>query len=148
LADEAECESVLKDVGIWSGIVGNDGLDAEMDAQNLSQGQKQLFSLARAILRARAKAKLLPSLGGEDKTDPRGLLLLDEVSSNVDIHTDKVMQEIIRREFKEYTVIAVAHRLETVMYFDRVMVMENEEIIKSGPPTEVFQEIDANHAFD
>jgi ABC-type multidrug transport system fused ATPase/permease subunit len=77
-----------------------------------------------------------------------GLLLLDEVSSNVDIHTDGVMQEMIRREFKEYTVIAVAHRLETVVDFDRVLVMENGAIIKSGPPSEVFKEIDVSRVFD
>jgi ATP-binding cassette subfamily C (CFTR/MRP) protein 1 len=112
-----------------------------VDAQSLSQGQGQLFSLARAVLRARAKAKVAGSTAG-------GLLLLDEVSSNVDIHTDGGMQEMIRREFKEYTVIAVAHRLETVADFDRVLVMENGAIIKSGPPSEVFKEIDFSRAFD
>ena len=58
------------------------------------------------------------------------------------------MQEMIRREFKEYTVIAVAHRLEAVVHFDRVLVMENGAIIKSGPPSEGFEEIDASRAFD
>jgi ABC-type multidrug transport system fused ATPase/permease subunit len=144
LASAAECEAALKNVGLWSALAGDGdsdegGLGATIDPQSLSQGQKQLFSLARAVLRARAKAKI--ASGG-------GLLLLDEVSSNVDIHTDKVMQEIIRREFKEYTVVAVAHRLETVADFDRVLVMENGEIIQSGPPTEVFKEIDVSRAFD
>jgi ABC-type multidrug transport system fused ATPase/permease subunit len=141
LTSTAECEAAVRDVGLWSALAtGKDGLDAKVDPQSLSQGQRQLFSLGRAILRARAKAKIAPSAGG--------LLLMDEVSSNVDIHTDKVMQEIIRREFRAYTVIAIAHRLETIMDFDRVLIMDAGEIVKSGPPLEVFKEVDVSRAFD
>lgn len=69
-----------------------------------------------------------------------GLLLLDEVSSSVDVDTDRVMQEIIRREFEGYTVVMVSHRLEVVVgFFDRVVVMEGGEIVECGSPRELLE---------
>lgn len=137
-AEEAECENVLKVVGLWDIVSSRGGLEILMNADVLSQGQKQLFSLARAVLRARVKARrcqtggsLLSENGGDS---PRGILLLDEVSSSVDAETDSVMQRIIRSEFQAYTVVAVAHRLETVLDFDRVLIMEGGSIVEEGNP--------------
>jgi ABC-type multidrug transport system fused ATPase/permease subunit len=130
-ASTAECENVLKEVELWSLVENRGGLDESMKADSLSQGQKQLFSVARAVLRARARAKVLPSRafkneGGLSKSG--GILLMDEVTSSVDHATDVLIQHIIHREFKEYTVIAVAHRENTVQDFDRMIVMENGSI--------------------
>ena len=60
--------------------------------------------------------------------------MLDEVSSSVDQATEKVMQEIIRTEFKNYTVVAVSHRLEMIMDFDRVVVMDQGSVVEIGVP--------------
>jgi ABC-type multidrug transport system fused ATPase/permease subunit len=60
--------------------------------------------------------------------------LLDEVSSSVDQATEKIMQEIIRTEFQSYTVVAVSHRLEMIMDFDRVVVMDQGSIVEIGVP--------------
>jgi ABC-type multidrug transport system fused ATPase/permease subunit len=86
---------------------------------NLSQGQKQLLCLARAIL-SRPK-----------------LLLLDEATSAVDKKTDTLIQRSIREEFANTTLLVVAHRLSTVMDFDRILVMRDGVAAEFGSPREL-----------
>ncbi|KAH8202021.1 hypothetical protein TruAng_003776 [Truncatella angustata] len=131
VANPADCRSVLEVVDLWTFIEERGGLEAGMSPGTFSQGQRQLFSLARAVLRRRIRAKSLGIGGGGSEG---GVLLLDEVSSSVDQETERTMQEIIRIEFKEYTVIAVSHRLEMVIDFDRVVVMDKGEIVEVGSP--------------
>lgn len=126
-----ECQAVLAAVGLWSFVQERGGLDAGMSAGTLSAGQRQLMSLGRALLRRRIRARNL-DLG--DGSSEGGLLLLDEVSSSVDQDTEVVMQEIIRAEFRSYTIIAVSHRLDMIMDFDRVVVMDTGEIVEVGNP--------------
>ena len=96
-----------------------------MSAGTFSAGQRQLLSLGRALLRRRLRAR---------NNANSGILLLDEVSSSVDHETERVMQEIIRTEFQNYTVIAVSHRLDMIMDFDRVVVMDTGRIVEVGNP--------------
>ena len=139
-ADEAECADVLKVVELWNAVSSRGGLASPMSADVLSQGQKQLFSLARAVLRARVKSRGSHRAGGSDLSQerarerPGGILLLDEVSSSVDADTDEAMQRVIRSEFRAYTVVAVAHRLDTVLDFDRVLVMDGGSVVEEGNP--------------
>lgn len=126
-----DCEAVLAAVDLWEFVQDRGGLDAGMSAGSLSAGQRQLMSLGRALLRRRIRAKNL-GMGGSGSEG--GVLLLDEVSSSVDHETERVMQEIIKKEFKEYTVIAVSHRLDMIMDFDRVVVMDTGEIVEVGNP--------------
>ena len=111
--------NALTKVHLWSIIEGQGGLDEEMKAQPLSQGQRQLFCLARALLQ---KSKIL---------------ILDEATSNVDLETDRQMQEIIREEFNNHTVITVAHRIETILDSDVVAVLENGALVEFGSPKEL-----------
>ena len=137
LSTTAECQAVLQTVGLWASLaLGHaNGLAAPMAADTLSAGQKQLFSLGRAILRRRVRARERDALLGEAAAAAGGVLLLDEVSSSVDKDTDKAMQQIIRDEFEGYTIVMVSHRLEMVMdFFDRVVVMDKGQMVESGSP--------------
>jgi len=132
-APTVECACALEEVGLWTMIKERGGLEEPMEADSLSQGQKQLFSVARAVLRARARAKAQSTNAEFERriSQPGGILLLDEVTSSVDGTTDALIQKIIRKEFEGYTVIAVAHREDSVRDFDRMIVMENGAIIEN-----------------
>lgn len=80
--------------------------------RNFSVGQKQLVCLARAVL-------LSPKV-----------LLIDEATANVDAETDIFIQKTIRGQFKSSTIITIAHRLNTVLDYDRVMVLEAGRIVE------------------
>lgn len=94
-------------------------LDDEMSTIPLSAGQKQLFCLARAIL----------------KSTESPILVLDEATSNVDHHTDELMQRVIREEFQGKTVVAVVHKLDTVMDFDKMAVLDGGRLVEFDSPT-------------
>lgn len=133
--DKDQCQAVLEAVGLWPSVEGRGGLDAGMSAGTLSQGQRQLFSLGRAILRRRVRAMEREAELGGKSVGGGGLLLLDEVSSSVDQDTDRRMQEIIREEFEGYTIVMVSHRLDMVMEFDTVVVMDEGKIVETGRPS-------------
>lgn len=110
--------TALTVVGLWDIISSRGGLDADMSNIPLSQGQKQLFCLARALLRR----------------DKSPILVLDEAVSNADHLTDERMQRIIREQWKGKTIIAVAHRLNTVMDFDKIAVLEQGRLVEFDAP--------------
>ena len=112
--------AALTKTRLWGIIEARGGLDAEMNLQPLSQGQQQLFCLARAMLRTGSK-----------------ILVLDEATSNVDAETDQLMQRVIREEFRECTVLTVAHRLNSIMESDQVAVMEGGRVVEFGNPKEL-----------
>ncbi|KAI1403266.1 P-loop containing nucleoside triphosphate hydrolase protein [Hypoxylon fuscum] len=131
---EMECRSVLETVELWNFIEERGGLATGMSADTLSGGQRQLFNLARAILRRRIRLKQHQAEFGEKSVGAGGILLLDEVSSSVDRDTDKAMQSIIREEFEGYTTVMVSHRLDMVLGFDTVVVMDKGSIVETGRP--------------
>ncbi|KAI9743572.1 MAG: hypothetical protein M1818_002887 [Claussenomyces sp. TS43310] len=114
--DDNDLVRLLEKVGLWDAISGQGGLDARMDAELLSHDQRQLFCLARAMLRKGQVA------------------VLDEIGSSVDRTKSELIQRLIRTEFATCTIIAVAHRLETIMDFDRVVVFEQGNIVECGNP--------------
>ncbi|KAJ1821802.1 ABC transporter C member 13 [Coemansia sp. RSA 2675] len=109
-SDSYEDENWAK-VGINKPLRSGDG--------RFSSGQQQLFSLCRLLLRKRK------------------VLILDEATADVDLETDRKMQQLIRSEFSDCTVLTIAHRLDTIMSSDRIIVMEKGEIAEIGPPQEL-----------
>ncbi|KAJ2507798.1 Multidrug resistance-associated protein 1 [Coemansia sp. RSA 1939] len=98
------------------------GLDRSIgDYNRFSNGQKQLFSLCRLLMR---KHKII---------------VLDEATADVDLETDKEMQKLFRSEFKDCTVLTIAHRLETIMNSDRIIVMDKGRVVEFGPPKELIK---------
>lgn len=134
ISDEQECQLVFETVNLWTSVQRQGGLQAPLFKNSLSQGQKQLFSLARAVLKCRVRTndQKLVGVGSSG-----GVLLVDEVSSNVDSDTEKVMIEVMKREFESYTVIMVSHRLEIVRDFDTLVVMNKGSVVETGKPEEL-----------
>ena len=103
-----------------------DGLDTIISegGKNLSVGQRQLVCLARALLR---KSKIL---------------VLDEATSSVDSKTDAQVQATIREQFVEngVTVITVAHRLDTVLGYDKIVVLGAGSVLEYGSPSQLLRE--------
>lgn len=88
---------------------------------NLSQGQRQLLCLARAIV-----------------SRPR-VMVLDEATSAVDMHTDALIQRSIREEFTDATLLVIAHRLSTIADFDRILVLSDGMVAEFGTPRELWE---------
>ncbi|XP_033224446.1 multidrug resistance-associated protein 1 isoform X4 [Belonocnema kinseyi] len=103
------------------------GLSHEVSegGDNLSVGQRQLICLARALLR---KTKVL---------------ILDEATAAVDLETDDLIQRTIREEFKDCTVLTIAHRLNTILDSDRVIVLDKGTIAEFDSPTNLLQKTDS-----
>lgn len=67
------------------------------------------------------------------------ILVLDEATSSVDAETDRIMQRLIRESFKEWTILTVAHRLDTIMDSDKILVLDKGGIAENGSPEELMQ---------
>uniref|UniRef100_A0A7S3PQB0 ABC transporter domain-containing protein n=1 Tax=Aplanochytrium stocchinoi TaxID=215587 RepID=A0A7S3PQB0_9STRA len=105
-------------------------LDAGLDStvaeggENFSQGQRQLLSLSKALL------------------NNCKILMLDEATSSVDMETDSIIQETIANAFKGCTILTIAHRLQTVLDSDRILVMEDGKAGEFDTPEELLKNED------
>ncbi|EGR49492.1 uncharacterized protein TRIREDRAFT_60116 [Trichoderma reesei QM6a] len=122
-ADE-DIVSALKRAAIWDVIrakveKGKDPLDERIDETFFSHGQRQLFCLGRALLKKSS------------------ILILDEPTSNIDNQTDAQIQRVIKSEFKDRTVIMIAHRLDSLLDFDTIAVLEEGSLVEVGAPKEL-----------
>jgi ABC-type multidrug transport system fused ATPase/permease subunit len=106
--DEDELMQALTRVQMADAVASMGGLDAAIseNGSNMSAGQRQLFCVARAILKR-----------------PK-ILLIDEATASVDSATDEKLQIIIRREFADCTTLTIAHRLHTISDSDKLVVLD------------------------
>ncbi|KAJ6789054.1 hypothetical protein PWT90_08315 [Aphanocladium album] len=92
----------------------------EDGGRNLSQGQRQILYLAKALLTRKR------------------IIVMDEATSAVDVETDLMMQTALRQGLSDTTVLVVAHRLATIADFDKVLVMDRGKVIEIGAPMDLY----------
>ena len=124
-ATDEECVEVLEQTNLATLL--KDGIHGTFAPETLSHGHQQLFSFARAVLRKKVRARSGNVSGG--------ILIMDEPNSRVDQDTDVTMQDIVKAEFENYSVIVISHRLDTVMNIcDRVVVLSDGRVVEQGSP--------------
>lgn len=145
--EDQDMMEVLQQTGLWETIDAKGGLDAKMDDVHLSQGSKQLFNIARALLR-KDQGKVLVM----DEATSRSvhffficLFFSIEVSCltslcSIDTETDINIQSLIMKEFSQHTIISVAHKLDTIAEFDFVGVMDAGKLVEYGKPKILLQQ--------
>jgi len=121
-ATEEECIAAAKQANAHEFIINlPQGYDTMMTERgsNLSQGQRQMITIARAMV---AQPKIL---------------ILDEATSNVDTRTEKLIQEGLRKLMEGKTSFVIAHRLSTIQHAHNIMVINGGEIVEFAPHNEL-----------
>uniref|UniRef100_A0A8C9WQX2 ATP-binding cassette, sub-family C (CFTR/MRP), member 10 n=1 Tax=Scleropages formosus TaxID=113540 RepID=A0A8C9WQX2_SCLFO len=124
---DAQLLDVLEQCHLMQAVNRMGGLNAEVGekGKSLSVGQRQLLCLARALL---TQAKIL---------------CIDEATASVDQQTDKLLQQTIREKFKDRTVLTIAHRINTIMDSDKVLVMHAGKAVEFDTPEVLMQREDS-----
>ena len=118
-SSDNEIINVVKKIG-FDYIISrnNEGLNQEIEegGRNLSVGEKQLICITRAILR---KSKII---------------IMDEATASIDYKTEEMIQKAINELLNESTLITIAHRIKTIINYDKIMTLENGEIVDFDTP--------------
>ncbi|GMK55034.1 hypothetical protein CspeluHIS016_0200900 [Cutaneotrichosporon spelunceum] len=111
-----------QDVGRNANVFTDLGYPVTEGGDNFSSGQKQLMCMARAILRRNK------------------ILFMDEATASIDYETDELISTTIRAEFSDSTIVTIAHRIHTVIDFDKVLVMHRGTIAEYASPAELLRD--------
>ena len=123
-ATDEEIQTAARAVGAHEFIAElDDGYDSQIGERGvqLSAGQRQLVAFARALV-----------------ADPR-ILVLDEATSNVDVHTESLIEQGLRRLVAGRTAIVIAHRLSTIRHAGRILVLEHGQVVEDGTHDELIE---------
>ena len=120
------------------------GLEHQINegGDNLSVGQRQLLCLARACLRS----FIVWWHGSVTQTIIRRhskVIVLDEATAAIDLETDDLIQATIRKEFRHCTIITIAHRLNTIMDSDRIVVLSDGNLVEADSPAKLLAKRDS-----
>ena len=118
---DVEIIESLKKCHLHEFVKEDNSLNRNISLKTLSSGESQLFSLARILL------------------DKSKIFCFDEATSNVDLDTDRSIQKVIREELKDSTIVTVAHRIDTIIDYDRVLVFSRGQIVEEGKPKELIK---------
>lgn len=122
---DEEIWQALRQCNLFDAVMEMPGeLDAPVSeyGENLSAGMRQMLVLGRALLRQCR------------------VLLLDEATSNVDYETDKAIQKTLREAFPGCTIVTIAHRIDTILDSDKILVMKDGLVEEFAPPQELLQD--------
>ncbi|KXH56884.1 ABC transporter [Colletotrichum salicis] len=119
---DADIWDALEKTGLKALFEDKGGLEADLNTEWLSAGQKQLFCMARAILR------------------DSHVLLLDEATSSLDQATEQVVQDLIGSEFQGWTIIVIAHRLRATVDFDKVVTLQDGKVVEFDSPKKLLED--------
>jgi ABC-type multidrug transport system fused ATPase/permease subunit len=119
---------ILKRVGFDYNERDDEILDRhiEVNGNNLSIGEKQLICIVRAILK---KTKIL---------------IMDEATANIDVKTEEKIQEILDNTFNDCTILTIAHRIKTILNYDKILVLEKGKILEFDSPKNLLENKDSN----
>ena len=114
ICHDEEIISLLSEVKMWDKFERDKGLDSEIEqgGANLSQGEKQLLCLIRALL---MKNKVV---------------IMDEATANIDSQTEHIIQRLLKEKFTDCTLFMIAHRLNTILSCDKVLTLEQGEVLE------------------
>lgn len=137
--DDNDIMNSLKRVGLWyifaeKATNGSDPLDVMMTETMLSHGQRQLFCLGRALLKKTAMLIL------DEPTSRYGVPIVLVYAGiltllcSVDRQTDAMIQQVIRSQFKDRTIIMIAHRLDTLLDFDKIAMLDQGSLVEFDSP--------------
>jgi ATP-binding cassette subfamily C (CFTR/MRP) protein 1 len=118
---EEQIEEQMKDIGLENMLNKKNGLKYKVSegGLNLSVGERQLICIARAIMR---KSKII---------------IMDEATSSIDYKTESLIQKSLEKALKDSTVITIAHRIKTIINYDRIIVLQSGELIEQGSPRQL-----------
>lgn len=116
-----EVEMILKEIGLWEKMEMHNGTEYMIDAggSNLSQGEKQLICFGRALL------------------EKNNLILMDEATANIDSLTELTIQRLVQEKFSEATILMIAHKLNTIMICDKILILDHGQIMEFGDLAEL-----------